>query len=112
MASILESSTAISSQVARDRPGQVLAATAYHVLNGGCFYALPPEHYFLEYVFQRYGNDTHNLTLAGAFIAVPHHWKVVPSGKGDGQDFVGLHKRLLQGFHSSVFSDHMNVLSS
>ncbi|XP_066480458.1 zinc transporter ZIP4 [Tiliqua scincoides] len=65
VASILESSMAISSQVARDRPGQVLAATAYHVLNGGCFYALPPEHYFLEYVFQRYGNDTHNLTLAG-----------------------------------------------
>nr|XP_056710112.1 zinc transporter ZIP4 [Euleptes europaea] len=61
---ILENSTAISSQVASNPAGRVLAAMAHHVLKGGCFHALPSEHYFLDYIYWRYGNETQNLTLA------------------------------------------------
>ncbi|XP_061463115.1 zinc transporter ZIP4 [Rhineura floridana] len=65
MAQILGNSMLISSQVTSDPAGRVLVAIAYHVLKGGCFHALPPEHYFVDYIFQHYGNKTHNLTLAG-----------------------------------------------
>ncbi|KAG6926937.1 solute carrier family 39 member 4, partial [Chelydra serpentina] len=36
-----------------------------HVLLGDCFHPLPPPHYFLGYIFRRYGNESQNLTLAG-----------------------------------------------
>ncbi|XP_060099032.1 zinc transporter ZIP4-like [Heteronotia binoei] len=61
---ILENSTAISSRVASDPAGRVLATVAHHVLKGGCFRALPSERYFVDYIYWRYSNETHNLTLA------------------------------------------------
>nr|XP_020670561.1 zinc transporter ZIP4 [Pogona vitticeps]XP_020670562.1 zinc transporter ZIP4 [Pogona vitticeps] len=64
VAQILEKSKAVSSPVASDPAGQILAAVAHHVLKGGCVRALPPVDYFVEYVFHRYGNETKNLTVA------------------------------------------------
>uniref|UniRef100_A0A8C4VCH2 Zinc transporter ZIP4 n=1 Tax=Gopherus evgoodei TaxID=1825980 RepID=A0A8C4VCH2_9SAUR len=46
-------------------PVPVLVTIMYHVLLGDCFHALPPPHYFLGYIFRRYGNESQNLTLAG-----------------------------------------------
>uniref|UniRef100_A0A8D2LSG4 Solute carrier family 39 member 4 n=1 Tax=Varanus komodoensis TaxID=61221 RepID=A0A8D2LSG4_VARKO len=68
---ILANSTLVSSRVTPDPAGRVLATLAYHVLKGGCLHPLPPEHYFVEYLFQQFGNDTHNLTQAGK--SLPHH---------------------------------------
>ncbi|XP_030409869.1 zinc transporter ZIP4 [Gopherus evgoodei] len=62
---VLQKSTAVSGQVAADMAGQVLVTIMYHVLLGDCFHALPPPHYFLGYIFRRYGNESQNLTLAG-----------------------------------------------
>uniref|UniRef100_H9GFK2 Zinc transporter ZIP4 n=1 Tax=Anolis carolinensis TaxID=28377 RepID=H9GFK2_ANOCA len=62
---ILENSLKISSHVTSDPSRRVLVTMAFHALEGGCFHALPPENYFVEYIFQRYSNGTHNLTLAG-----------------------------------------------
>ncbi|XP_067323328.1 zinc transporter ZIP4 [Anolis sagrei] len=62
---ILGNSAQISSHVTSDPSGRMLVAMAFHVLDGGCFHALPPENYFVEFIFQRYSNGTHNLTLAG-----------------------------------------------
>ncbi|XP_074918144.1 zinc transporter ZIP4 [Chelonoidis abingdonii] len=62
---VLQKSTAVSGQVAADVAGQVLVTIMYHVLLGDCFHALPPPHYFLGYIFRRYGNESQNLTLAG-----------------------------------------------
>uniref|UniRef100_A0A8D2LTU5 Solute carrier family 39 member 4 n=1 Tax=Varanus komodoensis TaxID=61221 RepID=A0A8D2LTU5_VARKO len=45
--------TLVSSRVTPDPAGRVLATLAYHVLKGGCLHPLPPEHYFVEYLFQR-----------------------------------------------------------
>ncbi|KAJ6661464.1 hypothetical protein lerEdw1_014373 [Lerista edwardsae] len=93
----LENSTAISSQVAPDAPGRVLVAVAYHVLQGGCFRALPPEHYFLEYVFQRYGNETHNLTLAG-LAKLMEQLKAGPESSHAGHDHAH-HSHAHDGHH-------------
>ncbi|KAH0617348.1 hypothetical protein JD844_015406 [Phrynosoma platyrhinos] len=65
VAQILGDSMLISSRITSDPSGQVLVAIASHALQGGCFRALPPESYFVEYIFQRYSNGTGNLTLAG-----------------------------------------------
>ncbi|XP_039377668.1 zinc transporter ZIP4 [Mauremys reevesii] len=62
---VLQKSTAVSGQVAADVAGRVLVTIMYHVLLGDCFHALPPPHYFLGYIFHRYGNESQNLTLAG-----------------------------------------------
>uniref|UniRef100_A0A8D2LTR0 Solute carrier family 39 member 4 n=1 Tax=Varanus komodoensis TaxID=61221 RepID=A0A8D2LTR0_VARKO len=50
---ILANSTLVSSRVTPDPAGRVLATLAYHVLKGGCLHPLPPEHYFVEYLFQQ-----------------------------------------------------------
>ncbi|XP_042321643.1 zinc transporter ZIP4 [Sceloporus undulatus] len=65
VAQILGNSTLISNRITSDLSEQVLVAIASHALKGGCFRALPPESYFVEYIFQRYSNGTHNFTLAG-----------------------------------------------
>ncbi|KAK9402840.1 zinc transporter ZIP4 [Crotalus adamanteus] len=62
---ILKSSTSVSRHVASNPAGKMLAFLSYHVLRGGCFHALPHQHYFLDYIFQHYSNGSHNLTLAG-----------------------------------------------
>uniref|UniRef100_A0A8C8S2A3 Zinc transporter ZIP4/12 EF-hand domain-containing protein n=1 Tax=Pelusios castaneus TaxID=367368 RepID=A0A8C8S2A3_9SAUR len=58
-------SATVSGQVAADMAGQVLVMVGYHALLGDCFHALPPPHYFLGYIFRRYGNESQNLTLDG-----------------------------------------------
>ncbi|XP_075776028.1 zinc transporter ZIP4 isoform X2 [Pelodiscus sinensis] len=62
---VLQESAAVSGRVAGDVAGRVLVTVVYHALQGDCFHALPPPHYFLEYIFRHYGNQTHNLTLEG-----------------------------------------------
>lgn len=62
---ILEESAKLSAQVVRNMAGRVLAVAGYHVLKGTCLHALPPPSYFLDYIFQRYGNGSGNLTLEG-----------------------------------------------
>uniref|UniRef100_A0A8C3I0Y3 Solute carrier family 39 member 4 n=1 Tax=Chrysemys picta bellii TaxID=8478 RepID=A0A8C3I0Y3_CHRPI len=64
-AHVVQKSTAVSGRVAADVAGRVLVTVTYHVLLGDCFHALPPPHYFLGYIFRRYGNESQNLTLAG-----------------------------------------------
>uniref|UniRef100_A0A8C3I3N3 Solute carrier family 39 member 4 n=1 Tax=Chrysemys picta bellii TaxID=8478 RepID=A0A8C3I3N3_CHRPI len=63
-AHVVQKSTAVSGRVAADVAGRVLVTVTYHVLLGDCFHALPPPHYFLGYIFRRYGNESQNLTLA------------------------------------------------
>uniref|UniRef100_A0A8C3P9T8 Zinc transporter ZIP4 n=1 Tax=Chrysemys picta bellii TaxID=8478 RepID=A0A8C3P9T8_CHRPI len=65
VAELLGGITAVSGRVAADVAGRVLVTVTYHVLLGDCFHALPPPHYFLGYIFRRYGNESQNLTLAG-----------------------------------------------
>ncbi|XP_058034164.1 zinc transporter ZIP4 [Ahaetulla prasina] len=62
---VLKSSTSVTHHVALNPAWKVLAFLSYHILRGGCFHALPHEHYFLDYIFQHYSNGTQNLTLAG-----------------------------------------------
>ncbi|XP_074842589.1 zinc transporter ZIP4-like isoform X1 [Carettochelys insculpta] len=62
---VLRESALVSGRVAAEGAGRELVTVAYHVLQGDCFQALPPPHYFLGYLFRRYGNESHNLTLAG-----------------------------------------------
>ncbi|XP_029142132.1 zinc transporter ZIP4-like [Protobothrops mucrosquamatus] len=79
---ILKSSTSVSRHVASNPAGQMLAFLSYHVLRGGCFHALPHQHYFLDYIFQHYSNGTHNLTLAG-LSKLMVQLEVGPGGKHD-----------------------------
>uniref|UniRef100_A0A8D0HEG7 Zinc transporter ZIP4 N-terminal domain-containing protein n=1 Tax=Sphenodon punctatus TaxID=8508 RepID=A0A8D0HEG7_SPHPU len=62
---ILHDSADVSPRVTPDPGRRVLVTVAYRALRGDCFRALPPESYFVEYILHRYGNETHNLTLAG-----------------------------------------------
>ncbi|XP_033011870.1 zinc transporter ZIP4 [Lacerta agilis] len=98
---ILESSARISRQVASDPAGRVLAAVAYHALAGGCFHALPPEHYFVEYIFGRYGNKTSNLTLAG-LTRLMEQLQVGPEVSHAGHD----HEEAGHDDHNALGSQH------
>ncbi|XP_067416239.1 zinc transporter ZIP4 [Emydura macquarii macquarii] len=62
---VLEASAEVSGRVAPEVAGRVLVTVAYRALLGDCFHALPPPHYFLGYIFHRYGNHSQNLTLDG-----------------------------------------------
>ncbi|XP_062987445.1 zinc transporter ZIP4 [Elgaria multicarinata webbii] len=85
VAQILENSTLISRRVAPEPAGQVLAALAYHVLKGSCFHALPPEHYFVDYIFHRYSNESHNLTLE-ALNSLMERLEIGPEALQKGHD--------------------------
>uniref|UniRef100_A0A8C3XKT6 Uncharacterized protein n=1 Tax=Chelydra serpentina TaxID=8475 RepID=A0A8C3XKT6_CHESE len=122
----LQASAAVSDRVAADVAGRVLVIVTYHVLLGDCFHPLPPPHYFLGYIFRRYGNESQNLTLAGearirvglgsvAWVPPPwsvtHHlcfqmclspgdlleiYSLAPDTGISGPDFTGLSPALIQ----------------
>ncbi|XP_032079387.1 zinc transporter ZIP4 [Thamnophis elegans] len=85
MDEILNRSASVTPRVASKPARQVLAFLSYHVLRGGCFRALPHQHYFLDYIFQHYSNATHNLTLAG-LTKLMVQLEVGPGRKDGGHD--------------------------
>ncbi|KYO34131.1 zinc transporter ZIP4 [Alligator mississippiensis] len=82
---ILEESAKLSAQVVRNMAGRVLAVAGYHVLKGTCLHALPPPSYFLDYIFQRYGNGSGNLTLEG-LAALMEQLKLGPEAQHGDHD--------------------------
>ncbi|XP_064364039.1 zinc transporter ZIP4 isoform X2 [Dromaius novaehollandiae] len=89
-ARVLAESAAAAPGVGAGLAERVLATLGAHVLRGSCLRALPPPAFFLDYIFERFGNGSQNLSLEG-LSALMEQLELVPAehqhedtGDGDG----------------------------
>nr|XP_033790819.1 zinc transporter ZIP4 isoform X1 [Geotrypetes seraphini] len=60
---IMEDTDLDSSNITHDALKQVFGVIIYRVLEGRCLHSVPSPSFFLEFIFQKYGNESQNLTL-------------------------------------------------
>ncbi|XP_043923657.1 zinc transporter ZIP4-like [Protopterus annectens] len=51
---------------------QVFSITIYHMLSGDCIHILPEAHFFLDFIFRRFDNESRNMTVEDLRILMQH----------------------------------------
>ncbi|XP_068789659.1 zinc transporter ZIP4 [Struthio camelus] len=82
-ARVLAESAAAAPRVGAGLAERVLATLGAHVVRGSCLRALPPPTFFLDYIFERFGNGSQNLSLEG-LSALMEELELIPVEQHEG----------------------------